>query len=114
VDILIEPSRENIRKMLDVLINWGEGFAAELAIEDFPVSPGAVRIIEDFPLDIFTILSGKTYNDFWPSAKRNPQGIAYLDPESLIKTKKNTRREKDNIDILALRKILKEKKHSED
>ncbi len=55
-----------------------------------------------------------TYNDFWPSAKKNPQGIAYLDPESLIETKKNTRREKDDIDILALRKILKEKKDAED
>ena len=100
--------------MLDVLITWGEGFAAELTVEDFSVAPGAVRIIEDFPLDIFTILSGKIYNDFWPSAKKNTQGIAYLDPESLIETKKNTRREKDDIDILALRKILKEKKDAED
>ncbi len=54
------------------------------------------------------------YNDFWPSARKNSQGIACLDPESLIETKKNTRSEKDDINILALRKILKEKKDAED
>ena len=46
--------------------------------------------------------------------KKKPQGIAYLDPESLIETKKNTGSEKDDIDILALRKILKEKMDVED
>jgi hypothetical protein len=46
--------------------------------------------------------------------KKNPQGIACLDTESLIKTKKNARHEKDDIDILAFRKILKEMKDVED
>ena len=72
IDILVEPSEENIKKMLDTLLNWGEGYSRELNVKDFPVSPGAIRIIEDFPLDIFTILNEKTYDDFFKSPNTKP------------------------------------------
>ncbi len=108
VDILVEPSEDNLRKMLKTLLQWGEGYANELNIEDFPLSPGAVRIIEDFPLDIFTVLKEKTYHDLLPYTLSTETGILYLDPASLIETKKDTHREKDKIDILALEKILSE------
>ena len=109
VDIIIEPSVRNIELMLETLRKWGEGFAGELKAEDFTMTPGAIRIIEDFPLDVFTVINGKTYNDFISLTKKNSDGITYLNEEALIELKKDTRREKDAIDVLALTRILKEK-----
>ena len=106
VDILIEPSQANIKKMLGTLQNWGEGYAMDLSVEDFPISPGAVRIIEDFPLDIFTILNRNTYDDLLPNTNKTEQGIRYLNAGSLIEIKKDSFREKDKIDVLALEKLL--------
>ena len=106
VDILIEPSQANIKKMLGTLQNWGEGYAMDLSVEDFPISPGAVRIIEDFPLDIFTILNRNTYDDLLPRTNKTEQGIRYLNAESLIAIKKDSLREKDKIDIIALKQLL--------
>jgi len=105
VDILIETSEENVINMLDALQSWGEGYARELTTEDFPLSPGAVRLIEGFPLDIFTLLNQKTYDDLLPGTGVTDQGIRYLNAESLIEIKKNSFREKDKLDIIALEKI---------
>lgn len=57
LDLLIEASEKNIDLMLKILKRWGNGYADELDVADFPVSPGAVRLIEDFPLDVFTLLN---------------------------------------------------------
>ena len=35
VDILAHYSPENLRKLLDCLKHWGEGWARELKVEDF-------------------------------------------------------------------------------
>jgi hypothetical protein len=103
--ILIESSEENIKKMLDILLKWGEGYAKELDVSDFPISPGAIRIIEHFPLDIFTVLNEKTYDEFLSKTRKTQQGIVYLNREALIEIKRASFREKDNIDALALAKI---------
>ncbi len=109
VDIIVDASENNIQKLIETLVTWGEGYARELNINDFPLSPGAIRVIENFPLDIFTILNDQTYTDLLPTTNKNPQGILFLNPESLIKTKKDSLREKDKLDILALQKIIEEK-----
>lgn len=105
VDILVEPSEENIKKMLNSLLNWGEGYAKDLNVEDFPIAPGAVRIIEDFPLDIFTLLNEKTYNDLISRTEKTKQGIIFLNREALIEIKGHSFREKDKIDAIALKKL---------
>ena len=105
VDILVEPSEKNIERMLHTLKKWGEGFAKELDISDFPVSAGAVRIIEDFPLDIFTILNEKTYDELLLKTSTTKQGIIYLGREALIELKRASHREKDKLDVLALAKL---------
>lgn len=105
LDILIEPSEKNIKTILNVLKGWGEGYADELQISDFAVSPGAIRVIEDFPLDIFTVLNEKTYDQLSQNTNRTKQGILYLNRGALIEIKKNSSREKDKIDVLALQKF---------
>lgn len=105
VDILIETSEANIITMLNTLREWGEGFARELDLSDFSASPGAVRLIEDFPLDIFTVLDEKTYEELLPQTQMTEQGIVYLNRVALIDIKKKSMREKDRIDALALKKL---------
>jgi hypothetical protein len=66
VDILVHVAPENLRKLLDCLAGWGEGWARELKPEDFVSQEGAIRVIEEFDLDIFTRMSGKSLEDFRP------------------------------------------------
>ncbi len=105
LDILIESSDRNIKQMLAILKAWGEGYAEELEVSDFPVSAGAIRIIEDFPLDIFTLLNEKTYDELLPETSISEQGIYFLNRKALIDVKKKSHREKDKIDVIALQKL---------
>ena len=59
VDILIDSSAENVARLLDNLRNFGEGHARELSPADFSHREGAIRIIEDFPLDVFTVMAAR-------------------------------------------------------
>jgi len=109
VDILVQEASENVRKLLDCLAHWGEGWARELRVEDFLPQEGSIRVIEEFDLDIFTRMRGKSLEDFRPRLRRIETGgvfIAYLAPEDLIFLKERSWREKDQLDVSALRKIL--------
>ena len=44
LDILVEATPENLRKILGYLAAWGEGWARELTLEDFGPEEGAVRL----------------------------------------------------------------------
>ena len=105
LDILVEASEHNIEHMLNLLKGWGKGYAVELEVSDFPISSGAIRLIEDFPLDIFTLLNEKTYDELLSETSITDQGIYYLNRNALIGIKKNSFREKDKIDVLALQKL---------
>src|SRR5436309_14698776 len=69
IDILIEASAENVTRLLDKLRNFGEGHARELTPADFSDSEGAIRIIEDCPLDVLPMMRGKRYGDLVGSSK---------------------------------------------
>jgi hypothetical protein len=106
VDILIECSPENVGRLLDALSGFGEGHARELTAADFDEAEGAIRIIEDFPLDVFTVMRGKRYADLVHSLKQariDNVEVNYLNADALISLKKNSKREKDRIDVSALR-----------
>jgi uncharacterized nucleotidyltransferase DUF6036 len=115
VDILVEDSEPNLRRLLDHLATWGEGFARELTIEDFPPDEGAVRIGEDFELDVFTRMRGRSIADFRPRLRcfefENVR-VPYLAPEDLIDLKKDSSRDKDKLDVLALRDIIAEEQNT--
>jgi acylphosphatase len=109
VDILAHNSPENLRKLLDCLKNWGEGWARELKIEDFAVEEGSIRVMEDFDLDIFVKMRGKTLDDFRPNLRffeSDSQRIAYLSPADLVFLKQGSWREKDQLDVTAMKEIL--------
>ena len=110
VDILVDASDENLERLLSSLADFGEGHAAELSAGDFPLAEGSVRIIEAFPLDVFTLMSGRTYEDLLPLSavyQLKDVSIRYLTPEGLIELKADSLRPKDQLDVQALRDILR-------
>ena len=61
IDLLVDASPANLRRLLDCLAEFGQGFSRELSADDFPLEEGAVRIVEDFTIDVFTLLRSRTY-----------------------------------------------------
>lgn len=109
VDILVHDAPENLQRLLDCLAGWGEGWARELKIEDFVPQEGSIRVMEDFDLDIFTRMHGHTLDDFRPRLRYLDAGgvrIPFLGAEDLILLKQDSWREKDKLDVAALRQIL--------
>src|SRR5437773_5355610 len=110
LDIIVQESPENIRKLLGCLSRWGEGWARELKEEDFVAQEGSIRVMEDFDLDIFTRMKGRSLEDFRPRLRYLPVGevrVSYLDAADLIFLKEGSWREKDQLDIGALTRILR-------
>ena len=110
VDILVNPERANLERMLAVLKEWGEGWARELTPDDFPVQEGSVRILEqEFDLDIFVQMRGHKLDSFRPTLRffgSSGVRIPYLGPDGLILLKQDSWREKDRRDVQAMREAL--------
>ena len=108
-DILVQNTPENLRRLLEYLKTWGEGWARELTVEDFIVDQGAVRISEDFDLDVFVSMREKSLDDFRPNLRffnSDDIRIAYLSPADLIFLKDGSWREKDQLDVSAMKEII--------
>ena len=70
---------------------------------------GSIRVREDFDLDIFTRMCGKTFDDFRPRLRSfddNGVRIPYLAPVDLIFLKQGSWRDKDKLDVAAMREIM--------
>lgn len=108
VDIIVQADDANVQRLLSALEDFGEGHARELSASDFTMEEGAVRVVEDFPLDIFTKMSGHVYEDLLSSTGDHQVGettIRYLNAEGLIELKENSLRPRDRQDVQALRQI---------
>jgi hypothetical protein len=111
VDILIDSKSANVARLLEALAGYGEGFARELSPEDFTEEEGAIRIVEETEqcqIDVFTVMSGRTYPEVACDADVFPiQGreIQYASKKSLIDWKAKSVREKDKLDAMALREL---------
>ncbi len=109
VDIIVRELPENIGALLETLSRWGEGWARELKVEDFEAQEGSIRVMENFDLDIFTRMKGKSLEDFRPRLKyleTSEVKIPYLGAADLIYLKEGSWREKDQIDVAALKRIV--------
>jgi hypothetical protein len=108
-DVLVEASEPNLRRLVHALADVGEGAASELSPEDFPLEEGAVRVVEDVVIDLFTQMSGHAYADLLPLPKVHDvegQPVRFLGAEGLIRLKADSLRPKDQLDVQALRAIL--------
>lgn len=112
VDILVKRTPENISKIVHFLSSYGEGFGAELTETDFDDEEGAIRIIEEFPLDIFVVMGGRHYEDLLKHVnfiEVSGSRIPFLNPDGLILLKEGSVREKDRIDVEHLRGLKNQK-----
>jgi hypothetical protein len=108
-DILVSDAPENLDRMLGCLRKWGEGYSRELTPADFLPQEGSIRIVEDFPLDVFTRMRGKSLDDFRPRLRYHETAgvrIPFLGPADLIYLKEISWRDKDKLDVAALRALL--------
>lgn len=116
LDIIVHPAPENIRKLLAFLATWGEGWARELTPGDFEaLEEGSLRIQEEFDLDVFVKMRGRSLDDFRPRLRylqSDDVRIPVIAPEDLIHCKETSWRDKDKIDVSALREILNREKKS--
>lgn len=90
LDLLVEASESNLNSLIDVLAGIGEGAASALTPADLPLEEGCVRIIEDFPIDIFTLMSSRTFADLEPLVQTHiveDQPVKFLGEEGLIQLK---------------------------
>ncbi len=124
LDILIEATEENARRLLGTLATWGEGAGAELSVEELAVPQlGALRIVEDFPLDVFTLMRARaagvdlSYEDLAGDALFQDLGngvkVSYASIARLLQLKAGTGRPKDELDTVVLTEIshgLRERK----
>jgi hypothetical protein len=113
IDIIVARDTASLEKMLSVLRSFGEGHARELTPADFSDEEGSIRVVEEFPLDIFVRMRGHSYEDLLPYREWHSTPTAripYINAEGLILLKKDSYREKDQIDVSALRRIIEDRK----
>ncbi len=114
VDLLVDDQTENLSLLLKCLGGYGEGFAKELSIKDFDASEGAIRIVEEIEncqIDLFTRMSGRNFDAVIVDADHfnlRGQSIPFASKSSLIGWKEKSVREKDQLDALALRKLIQD------
>jgi hypothetical protein len=107
VDLLVDAEPENVRRLLAALATVGEGHARELDVADFTDEEGAIRLVEDFPIDLFTRMGGKRYADLVPYRRIHAGAapIPFVDAEGLILLKAPSHRPQDQADVAALRAL---------
>lgn len=112
IDLLVEASTRNLDRLIDGLAALGDGAARELTPADFPLEEGCVRIVEDVRIDVFTMMTEQTYDDLLPLSEEQPvhdQTVRFLGADGLIRLKETSVREKDQFDVMVLRRVLRER-----
>jgi hypothetical protein len=107
VDILVEDSPENFRRVIDGLSGLADGAAKELVPDDF-LENIVVKIADEVEVDVSTKAWTVTYADAIKEAKTvifDGISIPYLSLPDLIRSKL-TYRDQDRIDVERLRRLL--------
>jgi hypothetical protein len=105
IDVLVEPTPENARRWVRALSQLPDGAARELAgDETLHDEPYAIRINDEFTVDVMNSASGLTWNDLAPYRTRI-DGIQIVSLEGLLRMKEHGRL-KDQADAEAIRKAL--------
>ena len=114
MDILVEPTLANGKKIIQALNNFGFGELG-LTPEDFTAKESIVQLgFEPVRIDLITSISGISFEDIW---KNRVQGIYgqtktyFISREHLIACKLNAGRPQDLLDVDVLRSTSSENKH---
>ncbi len=105
VDILVEPTLENARRWVRALSKLPDGAARELiGDETLHEELYAIRINDEFTVDVMNSASGHTWAEMLPYRVR-VEGVQVLSLEGLLVLKEHGRL-KDQADAEAIKKAL--------
>ncbi len=108
LDILIERSKENIKKLMNVLKEFGFGNVG-LKEEDFLNENNIIQLgYEPVRIDILVSIEGISFSEAWKQKKIGHYGdeeCFYISIDDLIKNKEAAGRLRDKADVEILRKI---------
>ncbi len=105
VDILVEPTLENSRRWVRALAKLPDGAAKELLGDDtLHEDFYAIRVNDEFTVDVMNSASGYTWADLLPY-RRRVEGIQVVSLEGLLLMKAKGRL-KDQADAEAIRRAL--------
>lgn len=105
VDILVEPTIENARRWVRALSKLPDGAAKELLGDDtLHEETYAIRINDEFTVDVMNSASGFTWLDLLPYRTRI-EGINVVSLAGLLRMKEHGRL-KDRADAEAIRRAL--------
>jgi hypothetical protein len=105
VDVLVQPTPENARRWVRALSRLPDGAAKELAgDETLHAEPYAIRINDEFTVDVMNSASGLTWQDLLPYRTRIDD-INVVSLEGLLRMKAHGRL-KDQADAEAIRQAL--------
>ncbi|MFQ6070464.1 MAG: DUF6036 family nucleotidyltransferase [Candidatus Aminicenantales bacterium] len=113
IDIFIEPSAENSKRMVRALNDFGFK-SLKLSPEDFSKAGKIIQLgYEPLRVDIFTSIKGVKFDQAWKNRVIGNYGSAevfFLGIDELIKTKRLSSRPQDKIDLTLLIKAKAKKK----
>jgi hypothetical protein len=105
MDILIEPTTDNAKRLLIALDEFGFG-SLNLTVEDFTTPGNIIQLgYEPVRIDIITSIKGLEFKDVWENRVQGPYGIQtvnFIDRQNLIRAKKLSNRPQDIADLKLL------------
>ena len=109
VDILVEDSDENLKKVIAALSEMEDGAAKELTPRDL-LENVVVKIADEVEVDVSRSAWRISFNDAIDSALHveiDGVDVPYVDLKTLIATKE-TPRDQDRADIVGLKRLLQQ------
>ena len=102
LDILIESSADNAKRILTVLDEFGFG-SLDLDIEDFVEQGNIIQLgYEPVRIDIVTSIEGLDFSEVWENRARGPYGsqtVNFISRSHLVKSKQLSNRAQDKADL---------------
>ena len=102
IDIFVEASADNAKKILKVLDEFGFG-SLNLTVEDLTAEGNIIQLgYEPVRIDIMTSIKGLDFSEVWHNIVAGPYGeqaVNYIDRQSLIKLKQLSDRTQDKADL---------------
>jgi hypothetical protein len=108
IDFWIKPYRANAERMLKALIDFGFG-SVDINVDDFLKKDSVVQLgVPPNRIDIMTSVTGLDFDDAWSEKKEinfEGENINFISLHHLRINKKETGRDKDNLDLKNLPNI---------
>lgn len=102
IDILVEPNRENARRIIKSLDEFGFK-NLRLTEEDFSQEDKIIQLgYEPLRVDILTSIEGCSFKEIWKNKKTSRYGrqkVFFIGINELIKNKRVSKRRQDKVDL---------------